>query len=92
MKKNKLRVFFLVQAEGRGHMTQAISLFDILTKNGHEVICTFIGKSKRRQLPDFFKEKIKCPIIQIDSPNFVTDKYNKSIKLCQVFKKILQKP
>lgn len=77
----KLRFAFLVQAEGRGHMTQAISLFDILTRNGHEVACAFIGKSKRRNIPDFFRENIKSPIIQVDSPNFITDSDNKSIKL-----------
>lgn len=62
-------------------MTQAISLSNILSKNGHEVLCTFIGKSQRRQIPDFFRKKINSPIIQIDSPNFITDKNNKSIKL-----------
>ncbi len=81
MRKTKLRIIFLVQAEGRGHMTQAISLSNILRKNGHELICTFIGKSKRRQLPDFFKENIHSPVIELDSPNFVTDKDNKSINI-----------
>ena len=81
MSSRKLRFSFIVQAEGRGHMTQAISLYDMLTRNSHEVTCVFIGKSKRRDIPQFFREAIKCPIYQLDSPNFVTDKDNKSIRL-----------
>lgn len=77
----KLRFAFLVQAEGRGHITQSITLFDILTRNGHEVVCAFIGKSKRRNTPDFFHESVRCPIFTIESPNFITDSSNKSIRL-----------
>ncbi len=81
MSDEKLKVIFLVQAEGRGHMTQAITLSSLLRKNGHQLVCTFIGKSKRRHLPDFFIDGIGSEIIEIDSPNFVTDKNNKSIDL-----------
>ncbi len=81
MPNKKLRVIFLVQAEGRGHMTQAITLSAILRKNGHEVAFTFIGKSKRRNVPDFFMEGIGSEVLQIDSPNIVADKNNRSIEV-----------
>jgi len=71
----------LVQGEGRGHMTQAISLYQILTVYGHEVLHIFIGKSSRRRIPQFFKSAFGVPVEQIDSPNFISDSKNKSIRL-----------
>jgi uncharacterized protein (TIGR00661 family) len=76
-----MRFFFIVQGEGRGHMTQAISLSTILRKNGHDLQHVVVGKSSRREIPDFFHKNIPCPISQLESPNFVTDKKNKSVKL-----------
>ncbi len=72
---------FIVQGEGRGHMTQAITLYELLIKAGHEVSYVFVGKSNRREIPSFFFGRIKCPIEKIYSPNFITDKDNKSIRL-----------
>ena len=76
-----MRFVFIVQGEGRGHMTQAISLFHLLTNSGHEVVSVVVGKSKRRELPAFFVDQIQAPITQLDSPNFVTDKHNRSVNL-----------
>lgn len=76
-----MKYLFIVQGEGRGHMTQAISLFHILQRNGHEISHVIVGKSKRRELPKFFMEQISCPISQLESPNFVTDKSNRSINI-----------
>lgn len=70
-----------VQGEGRGHMTQALSMYDMLIENGHTVCAVLLGSSGRRDIPTFFFEKIKSPIIQLQSPNFVTDKQNKSINV-----------
>lgn len=76
-----MKFFFIVQGEGRGHMTQAISMSHMLEQSGHEVCAVCVGKSKRREIPDFFSSKIKAPIYLFESPNFVTDKKNKGIKL-----------
>ncbi len=70
-----------VQGEGRGHMTQALSMYDLLTEQGHTVCAVLLGSSGSRDIPGFFFEKIKCPVIQLQSPNFVTDKKNKSINI-----------
>ena len=67
-------------------MTQAISLYQILIKNGHEVAHVIVGKSKRRQLPQFFEDNIKVPITRLESPNFIVDKQNKSVS---IFKTLL---
>lgn len=70
-----------VQGEGRGHMTQALSMFDMLTEAGHTVCAVILGSSGSRDVPAFFFEKVTCPVIQLQSPNFVSDKKNKSISL-----------
>lgn len=62
-------------------MTQAISLFHILKTHGHEVSHIIVGKSKRRELPQFFVDRIDSPITQLDSPNFITDKQSKSVSI-----------
>lgn len=61
-------------------MTQALALAKILRKNGHEVTRAIVGKSKRRNIPQFFINKINAPIEHLDSPNFVTDKNHRSVK------------
>ncbi len=78
-----MKFVFLVQGEGRGHMTQAIALSKILTKNGHEVAHTFIGKSKRRIIPNYFFTQIQSEVETILSPNFILDKHNKSLNLAK---------
>jgi uncharacterized protein (TIGR00661 family) len=70
-----------VQGEGRGHMTQALSMYDLLLEEGHTVSAVILGSSGNRQAPAFFFEKISCPVIQLKSPNFVCDKNNKSIQI-----------
>jgi len=62
-------------------MTQAMVLSEILTRNGHEVVYTFVGQSARREIPQYFYEKIPSEIEGLRSPNFVLDKANKSLKL-----------
>lgn len=75
-----MKYLFIVQGEGRGHMTQAISLGQILRSAGHEVVEVVMGKSKQREVPPFFTEKMDASITLLDSPNFVTDKEHKSVK------------
>jgi len=79
--KKRRKFIFLVQGEGRGHMTQAISLYQKLCENGHSVPCIFIGISDRRKIPEYFPASFDTRIEQIRSPNFISDKNNKSIRL-----------
>ncbi len=81
-----MKFLFIVQGEGRGHMTQTISMENILIKNGHEVVEVLVGKSKRREIPRFFYEKVKARIQLYESPNFLVSENNKGILL---FKSIL---
>ncbi len=78
-----MKFLFLVQSEGRGHMTQAIVLSKILTSNGHEVVHTFIGQSDRRVIPNYFLEQIDSKVESIRSPNFILDKNSRALKLAK---------
>ena len=66
-----MRYLFIVQGDGRGHMTQAIALSDILRRNGHEVVEVLVGKSKVRVIPDFFYQKIGAKVRTFDTLSFV---------------------
>ncbi len=76
-----MKYFFIVQGEGRGHMTQAISLSEMLRRNGHEVIEVLIGKSKGRDVPDFFNQRIQAPVHVYETPSFIFKKERKHINL-----------
>jgi uncharacterized protein (TIGR00661 family) len=77
----KKMVVLVVQGEGRGHMTQAISMREILEAAGYEICSVLVGCSSKREIPDFFYKKINAPVIKFKSPNFITDKKNKSIRV-----------
>jgi uncharacterized protein (TIGR00661 family) len=76
-----MRVLFVVQGEGRGHMTQAISLKQVLENEGHEVCAVCVGRSRERAVPQFFLEKMDSPVICYDSPNFKTDRARRGISI-----------
>jgi uncharacterized protein (TIGR00661 family) len=76
-----MKFIFIVQGEGRGHMTQAISLADMLKNEGHEVSHVLVGKSKQREIPSFFFQKIKSEVTLFESPNFIVDSKSKKINL-----------
>ncbi len=81
MNKEKQKILFAVQGEGRGHLTQAITLYKMLTEAGYDICCIMVGSSENRKLPDFFYANIQAPVIQYPSPNFVTDAKMKTIKI-----------
>lgn len=66
-----MKYIFIVQGEGRGHLTQALTLEQHLTSHGHEVVEILVGKSKHRHLPEFFKQQAGAPIARFESPNFL---------------------
>ena len=76
-----MKYLFVVQGEGRGHITQAITLSELLHRNGHEVVEVLIGKSKGREIPTFFFEKINAPVLLLETPSFILKKNRKNIHL-----------
>ncbi len=81
-----MRFLFIVQGEGRGHMTQAMALSDMILRNGHQLLEVLVGCSEMRQVPHFFSEQIHAPVRTFDSPNFLKTSDNKHFK---IFRSIL---
>lgn len=72
-----MKFLFIVQGEGRGHLTQAITLEEILRRNGHEVVEVLVGKSSSRRLPGFFNRNIHAPVkrfVRLPTVRVRTDK------------------
>ncbi|MFT6972498.1 MAG: hypothetical protein ACJAXX_003081 [Roseivirga sp.] len=80
-----MKALFIVQGEGRGHMTQALALEQILIDSGHEVLCIIIGACSGREVPAYFKKRAIAPIHTVASPHFFYDKEGKSIHLTKTF-------
>lgn len=76
-----MRVLFIVQGEGRGHLTQALTMEALLRREGHEVVGALVGKSSARELPAFFTRGMKAPVSRFDSPNFLPTPANKRSSL-----------
>lgn len=76
-----MKILFVIQGEGRGHLTQALSLRQKLADEGHQVVGVLVGKSPARRLPEFFSEKIDVPVYPFESPNFLPTAKNKQVNL-----------
>lgn len=72
-----MKYLFIVQGEGRGHLTQAMTMERMLTARGHEVLGMLVGRSKSRVLPDFFLKGVSAPVQQFLSVNFVPSAKNR---------------
>ncbi len=86
-----MRFLFIVQGEGRGHMTQAIAFSKMLEKQGHELVGVILGKSKRRTIPGFFSRELTAPLHLVESPNFASDKNEKKILIGKTIRQNLTK-
>lgn len=88
-----MRIIFLVQGEGRGHLTQAIALKQLLESaphgmvpgmapsTRHEVVEVLVGKSPGRKIPSFFSEQIGVPVREFDAPNIIYNAGGRGINL-----------
>ena len=65
-----MRYLFVVQGEGRGHLTQALSLASILRRQGHEVVKVLVGHTRHRQIPEFFLREIDAPVDTFEALQF----------------------
>lgn len=74
-------VMLVIQGEGRGHLTQAIAMQEILAHRGYEICCVVVGTNGNRTLPPFFVSKFSAPIVPLASPGFSMDKNRVGIRL-----------
>ncbi len=61
-------------------MTQALALRSLLRDAGHRVTGVVMGQSRRREVPAFVREKLDAPLSFIQSPNFVADDAERSVR------------
>ena len=78
-----MKYLFIVQGEGRGHLTQAITLERMLESRGHEVVGIMVGKSKTRVLPEFFLKNVHAPVHQFLSINFLPSAANRKANMAK---------
>ncbi len=82
---HSLNCLFIIQGEGRGHLTQALALKSMLDQAGHMVSEVLIGQNSRRRIPAFFLEKISAKVTFFESPNFAVDGKQESIRIWPTF-------
>jgi uncharacterized protein (TIGR00661 family) len=76
-----LSVAFVVQGEGRGHMTQALALAGFLRAAGHEVVRVLVGESPFRSVPDYFRTAIAAPLETFAAPTQVPDRAARGVSV-----------
>lgn len=72
-----MKYLFIIQGEGRGHLTQAMTMEKLLRAHGHEVVEMLVGKSETRTLPSFFIKGVIAPVTYFESINFVAASQDK---------------
>ena len=87
------RCVFIVQGEGRGHLSQALALQEHLAAAGHGVELVLVGCGGSRKLPayflDGFHERMEC----FDSPYFLRTPNKKGIYVgLTIFHNLLRAP
>ena len=50
--------FFIVQGEGKGHMSKALALREYLLEAGHSVDGVFLGTGAPEKVPDYILKSI----------------------------------
>lgn len=85
-----MKFLFIIQGEGRGHLTQAIALSEMLQNKQHEVVGALVGSADEKTAPKFFSDNFKKPIIPFKSPCLVYCNKTKSLDIPKtVFSSIL---
>lgn len=69
-----MRYMLFVKGDGRGHLTQSLSLCQLLMARGHEVAAIVLGAPAEANIPAFIFEKAPAPVIRLHSPVFALNK------------------
>ncbi|MCF8378608.1 MAG: hypothetical protein K9H49_03465 [Bacteroidales bacterium] len=75
-----MNYLFIIQGEGRGHLSQAIALREQLEKEGHVVVKAFMGESPARIIPIYAREIFGKGLSTFRSPNFIKTRDKKGIR------------
>lgn len=80
-----MKYLFIVQGEGRGHLTQAITMEKMLLRHGHEVVGILVGRNSSRGLPAFFEKEVKASVTCFETVTFVPSAKNKRPNMFRTF-------
>jgi len=73
------RCLFIVQGEGKGHMSQALAMKEYLQEAGHTVEDVFLGISSEDKVPDYFRNNFREKLHIFRSPWFLRTPNKKGI-------------
>ncbi|MEZ5072827.1 MAG: glycosyltransferase family protein [Bacteroidales bacterium] len=65
------RCLFIVQCEGRGHLSQSMALARLLEGQGHEVVAVYAGSEGMGELPGYFREAFGDRLRTFAAPVFL---------------------
>jgi len=82
---------FFVQGEGRGHLSQAIAMKEILENQGHQIVSLIYGKKVNRTIPDYLFTHFNDKICFTDSPSLLRDKSDtKTLMVKSLFNNLIK--
>jgi uncharacterized protein (TIGR00661 family) len=76
-----MKFAFIIQGEGRGHQTQAISLAEMLEANGHKIVIALVGTVNPSKIPVLLSEKANFKIELFQSPSLIFNKKTNALSL-----------
>lgn len=76
-----MKIMFMIQGEGNGHLTQAIAVDRILRKAGHKSVCAVIGRPDNRSIPDYVVHQLPSETHIVRAPGFVRLQNGKGISI-----------
>jgi len=85
-----MKIMFCILGEGRGHMTQAIAVKEIVERAGHEVVSVVVGAGRAREIPGFFAEAMRIRVEKIPTFDFAF-KNNRKVDLSATAMSILRR-
>ena len=79
----RLRCLFIVQGEGRGHLTQALASDAMLSRAGHSVCTVIVSRGGDTEAPAYFEQHLDAPLEYVEGVHFVVDGSSRSIQWMQ---------
>lgn len=71
----------IIQGEGKGHFSQALSAMEILENQNFEIKRVYLSRSFFRPTPAYFYSECKAPMATYFSPNFIRSADQKGIRV-----------
>ncbi len=74
-----LKALYIVQGEGRGHMTQALALANMMARAGHHVCSAIVSHGGDSEIPTYFEDSLGAPVTYVPSGRFIIDPKTRSL-------------